>query len=484
MKKRNMNTAVQIGRRGQWERYAVMPAGVMNVASGDESPASAYTESSTIFDDEDGEIRTIPIEVDGVEYEYVPWGEDDQLPYEIQKRIRQNMVVSQCQSFNVLACYGQGVRFIDRDSREDTHKEHIRDFCLRNALHEVFLEQATDMKFFFFTVTKVILSADHSQIVQVRHKESCYCRFGWRRGNRKELYVFYGNFRNRLPDLSEIEVMPLLDFHDPLGDLEVRMGKAIDPRTGKERNAPAPKRDCAFAIVSRMATPGCQFYPIPYFTSIFRDYWYDIYELIGMGKRYMIKNTSAPRLQIEVHDDYWDSVCDREGIVDEEKRKARKKQEMQNLVDFVCGPKNAGKALISGYYVDPSGKEHPTVRVINLNQNGKKEGGDWADDMQEASNALCFAMGVHPNLIGATPGKSQMNNSGSDKRELFTLKQVLEKPFHDVMMKPYHVILHYNGWADQVTVDVPMIQLTTLDENKDAKTVTQQNDDNNGDQQA
>lgn len=49
--------------------------------------------------------------------------------------------------------------------------------------------------------------------------------------------------------------------------------------------------------------------------------------------------------------------------------------------------------------------------------------------MSEASNALCFAHGVHPNLVGATPGKSQMNNSGSDKRELFTLKQALEKPW-------------------------------------------------------
>lgn len=92
--------------------------------------------------------------------------------------------------------------------------------------------------------------------------------------------------------------------------------------------------------------------------------------------------------------------------------------------------------------------------------------------MSEASNALCFAFGIHPNLVGATPGKSQMNNSGSDKRELFTLKQAIEKPCHDVMCKPYHVILHYNKWNDKVTVDVPMIMLTTLDKNKDAKKVT------------
>ena len=66
-----------------------------------------------------------------------------------------------------------------------------------------------------------------------------------------------------------------------------------------------------------------------------------------------------------------------------------------------------------------------------------------------------------------------MNNSGSDKRELFTLKQALEKMFHDVMEVPFHVIMHYNVWDEKFSIDVPMIQLTTLDENKDAKEVTQ-----------
>lgn len=249
----------------------------------------------------------------------------------------------------------------------------------------------------------------------------------------------------------------------------VRMGKEPDPRTGVKGK---PTKDRKFAILCRMATPGCQVYPMPYYSSIFRDAWFDIYRLIGIGKRYMIKNTSAPRVQIEVHDDYWDNVCDNENIADEAQRKKRKEQEKQNIIDFVTGIENAGKAMISGYYVDPNGKENRMVRIVPLNDANKKEGGNWSDDMSEASNALCFAFGIHPNLVGATPGKSQMNNSGSDKRELFTLKQSLEKPCHDVMCKPYHVILHYNGWHDKATVDVPMIMLTTLDENKDAKKVS------------
>ena len=39
---------------------------------------------------------------------------------------------------------------------------------------------------------------------------------------------------------------------------------------------------------------------------------------------------------------------------------------------------------------------------------------------------MCFTMRVHSNLVGAVPGKSKTNNSGSDKRELYTIAQALQ----------------------------------------------------------
>ena len=456
-----------------FRRYHIVPSG-FGASRAVASVNSEYGgDSCEVFDDEDvpGAQGIRDIKVGGRAYKYVQWGGDDQLPYRVRKEIMSNMVTAQCQQFNVTSCYGQGLRFVDRKTKLDITDKEILDFCLRNSLQEVFLEQATDMKFYSFSVTVIILSRDGSKIVKVRNKDAAYCRFeygGSTRSGHAE-HVFYGDWRLGFFDEQNIECIELLDYWDPLGDLRVRMGLEPDPATGLKLKATKCRK---FAIVSRMATPGCLVYPLPYYSSIFRDAWFDIYRLIGIGKRYMIKNTSAPRVQIEVHDDYWDNVCDNECISDERKRRERKEQEKQNIIDFVTGIENAGKAMISGYYVDPNGKENRMVRIVPLNDAGKKEGGNWSDDMSEASNALCFAHGVHPNLVGATPGKSQMNNSGSDKRELFTLKQALEKPWHDVMCKPYHVILHYNEWDERATVDVPMLMLTTLDENKDAKKVS------------
>lgn len=456
-----------------YRRYHIVPTGYGASSAGNSVNSEYGGDSAAVFDDEDmpGAQNVRSIVVDRRAYKYVQWGTDDQRPYLVRKQLLSNMVTAQCQQFNIVSCYGQGVRFVDRKDKKDVDDKEILNFCLRNSLQEVFLEQATDMKFYSFSVMVVILSRDGSKIVTVRNKDASYCRFeyGPSTSSGKIEHVFFGDFRLGFFDEAKIEAIPLLDYWDPLGDLLVRMGKEPDPRTGVKGK---PTKGRKFAILCRMATPGCQVYPMPYYSSIFRDAWFDIYRLIGIGKRYMIKNTSAPRVQIEVHDDYWDNVCDNENIADEAQRKKRKEQEKQNIIDFVTGIENAGKAMISGYYVDPNGKENRMVRIVPLNDANKKEGGNWSDDMSEASNALCFAFGIHPNLVGATPGKSQMNNSGSDKRELFTLKQSLEKPCHDVMCKPYHVILHYNGWHDKATVDVPMIMLTTLDENKDAKKVS------------
>ena len=466
--------------------YRVVPCGVTESRFANNINTEYGGDSSTVFDDGGiaANIQEKPITVNGREYKYVPWGVDDQLPYKVKEQLWSNMITAQCQSFNIISCYGQGVRFVDRTTKKDVDDKEILDFCLRNSLHEVFMEQATDIKFSFWSVTVIILNREGNKIVQVRNKDVVNCRLEYAPSTKsgKIEHVFYGDWRFGSMDENNIEVIDLLDYWNPLGDLEVRMGLARDPQTGKVRT---PARTRKFAILSRIPTPGCQYYPTPYYSSIFRDAWLDIYRLIGIGKRYMIKNTSAPRVQIEVHNDYWDTVCDSENIQDEDARVARKLREKENIIDFVTGVENAGKAIISGYYVDPNGKENRMVRITPLNDASKKEGGNWSDDMSEAANALCFAFGIHPNLVGATPGKSQMNNSGSDKRELFTLKQSLEKPFHDVMTKPYHVILHFNRWEDRATVDVPMIMLTTLDENKDAKKVSgnsnSSNNDNNDD---
>ena len=91
------------------------------------------------------------------------------------------------------------------------------------------------------------------------------------------------------------------------------------------------------------------------------------------------------------------------------------------------------------------------------------------EDVQSAVNTVCYAFNIHPNLVGSVPGKTQTNNSGSDKRELFTMKQALEAAAHDILLQSLCVVSEYNGWGAKPAID--MIMLTTLDKHRDAQRI-------------
>ena len=188
-----------------------------------------------------------------------------------------------------------------------------------------------------------------------------------------------------------------------------------------------------------------------------------------MAKESKIKNTAPLKYHVEISDKYFDRIFRREHITDPKKQAERVAKEKQQILDFLTGAENSGKTWFSNFYVTPDGKEQHEVVVSRIDSS--KEGGDWETDIQEAVNMICFTLQVHSNLVGSVPGKSQSNNSGSDKRELYTIAQALQKPFHDLMFVPHNIVIRYNKWKD-VTLSVPFIQLTTLDENTDAKMVT------------
>lgn len=386
---------------------------------------------------------------------YIPFGNDDQLPYEMKRLIDGDEVTAQCLNFNVTALYGAGVYTGEDDAQAEQ-------WISRQALPMYVLDQATDMQLYYFAVTVVILSADGKQINRLVHKEAPYCRLAEADKFGKIPFVYYANWHGSAPKPEEIEKIPLLDMRDPLGDLKVRMGLDVDPKTGRMR---PPTRERKFAVVSRFPTAGCQYYPVPYWSSILRGGSYDEKRLISVGKRAKLRNHTSVKYLVEVQNDYYSRICQEEGLTDLEKIQERVRREKENIRKFLSGLENSDKVWVSKYYISPDGHEQRDIRINVID--GKKEGGEWAEDIQAAANTICFAFGVHPNMVGAVPGKAQTNNSGSDKRELYTMKQALLKPMKDILLTALRLCFAYNGFRGNPTL--PMIQLTTLDEHRDAK---------------
>ena len=406
--------------------------------------------------------------------QYVPWGGDNMMPYNIIDLIESDETLSTCQMFNAEVCYGSGLTY-DTTQATAQARQAVDDFTADNdlasylllrlsaalgnaqtslallSLARQFLGVCQDFKHFGFAVSVIILNEGGDKIVCIIRKEACYVRFAPADKSGNIPYILYANWRNTVSP-SEVERIELLNSHSPLSDLQARA-----------------KKIKKFAVLSRIPTPDSTYYPIPYYAALFKGKWYNIKQLIGIAKEAKLKNSAPIKYHIEIANSFWNNIFKVEGITDRVKQQERVNQEKDNIINFLTGMENSGKVLFSTFYVSPNGEEQHDV-VINKIETDK-EGGDWATDIIEAVNMMCFTMRVHSNLVGSVPGKTQTNNSGSDKRELYTIAQALQKPYHDLFFNVHRLIIRFNHWT-AVKPDCPFIQLTTLDENKDAKQVS------------
>ena len=352
----------------------------------------------------------------------------------------------------------------------------VRRFFIRNNMKRFFAEQITDLKYYFFCVCVVILNRERTKIVRLVHKDACHVRFQKADENGRIKHILYADWKdNNAPE--DVEAIPLLDEYDPLGDLMAR--------ADKERDALGifkvmPRQYTKFAIVCKMPTVGCSYYPVPYWSATLRDGWYDIYALLTAAKKAKIRNGQNIRYHVEINTQFWENRARENGISLNTPEFAEMKNEfITALRDYLGGSANSDKLLWSEFSASFDGKSEMHNIKVNV-VDTSKAGNEYNDDVAEASNVLAYSDNVHPNLAGATPGKSQMNNSGSDKRELFTMKQTLETLPHDMMMTVHNTVIYFNDWDGKVYPDVPIIMLTTLDKNTDGKEVSTNNGNNNG----
>lgn len=401
-------------------------------------------------------------------YEYMAWGSDNNLPYDIINLIESDETLTTCMQFNAEICYGGGFVY-DCSNASATVRKKVDDFVIHNNMSGYFYGLCQDLKYYGFGISIVYLNKN-KEIVRVVRKNAAYCRFAPADSKGRIPYILYGNWRKSSMDEKEVEKIPLLDSDFPIDDFLITVGKQI----GEDGKTKPRSQSTKFAVLTKIPCADSLYYPIPPYAALFKGKWYNIKNLIGVAKEANLKNSAPIKYLVEISDKYFERIFRNAGIVEETKKRERVKEEKAKIIDYLTGAENSGKALFANFYCSPDGKEIHDVKITRIDEDSK-QGGDWATDMVEAVNMICFAMRVHSNLVGSVPSKSQTNNSGSDKRELYTIAQALQKPYHDLVSLVHNLIIQVNKW-DGVKPNYPFIQLTTLDENKDAKEV---NIDNN-----
>lgn len=413
------------------------------------SASAAFTVSSLGVFREDRDI--VPVRIDD-RLQYMPWGHDNRMPYKVMDLIDRDETLSTCQAVNAEIAYGAGVKY-DTCLALPGVRDQIAGFMLDNDMASYFLGACQDFKVFGFAVSVILLSGDGKRIVRLSRKEACHCRFAPANGYGRIPYILYADWTKAVRP-EQIEQIELLDPSAPWADLRRRTQNQRFPRK--------------FAILSRIPSPLHSYYPVPHYASLFKSKWYEIKQLIAIAKEAKLRNAAPLKYHISVSPRYWENLIRAENITDRAKQQERIQQAKAEMIDFLTGAENSGKVIFSANYQTPDGKVYEDVHITRIDSG--KEGGDWETDIQEAINMVCFTLRVHSNLVGSVPGKGQTNNSGSDKRELYTISQAVQKPYHDILLLVHRIIIRYNGWAEVEPV-VPFIQLTTLDEHQDAKEV-------------
>lgn len=287
---------------------------------------AAFTVNSASVFREDVDI--VPTIVDDT-LSYIPWGGDNHMPFDLLALVEKDETLATCQCFNAEVCYGSGLQYCAKDSSAATRRA-VEDFLLDNDLAAYFLGICQDFKHFGFAVSVLILNEDGTKIVRLLRKEACYCRFTLADKHGRISKILYANWRKPISSRGDIEEIDLLDPTSPWRDLQDKLAKKSKCRK--------------FAIVSRIPTVDSTYYPIPYYGALFRGKWYNIKQLIGIAKEAKLKNSAPIKYHIEVGAKYWESIFRAEGITDRRKQQARIVAEKQQILDFLTGAENSGKA--------------------------------------------------------------------------------------------------------------------------------------------
>lgn len=438
----------------------------------DSKTAVVFKSSKDLFAKPDADPKGVP--AGNKTYKVVPWGEDNDLPQQIIEKVGKSPDMSTGMLFNINVGFGQGIMPVKKKVDETTGEiklipvldnEEINTFFDDNDINGYFLEQLTDMNYFFNTFPEVILNQEtpeRRKIVEIDSKEAAFSRWEEMDDDGNINHHLYSNkWTEGSIGKDDVIATKALNRKRPILDLKRRIGREANP-DGKKKD----EKVYRYIVPVNFPTPGRFYYQKAYWFSLIESGWYDFAVAIPEFKKYIIQNGMTIKYMIYIDDDYFPDIMKREGITDDEAIKARIKKEYKSLQDYVTKIANSGKSMISFTKTIPNAPDKKVYRIEIKSVENPFKGGEYLDDSAEVSNMIAYSLGVHPSLIGAVPGGSKGGFSGTDKRELFIIKQTLLKPLIDRLLRPIYLVKAINKWDPNIYFTVPFITLTTLDKNK------------------
>lgn len=440
--------------------YAVLKGGKEIIKFSDNSDIATDKESNAIPVVPKGKSQPI---------EFVPRGRNNNMMYDIMKKIGHNVTVGSNIEFKNKVIYGDGV-MVYRKYRDPSTGKIVKEEVLPEEYPEIFEfiennnyslirhEIANDLAIFYDSYVEYLFDSNNPpKLVQIKSKEATCSRISKidEKTGKSEWHGYSAEWHKGSPE--DVIATPLLDRQSSLRDMKIRMGK-LPNKDGK--NEIVKERNFIHNI--RINTPGRFYYSRPYWWSVFASGWYDFSSAIPVYKKALIKNQMTLRYVIYIKDTFWDKLYKAQNLTADEEKVQCREEFLKEMNDFLAGEENAGKAFVAEFRYDKiKGFEDKDIIISALTN--QQIGGEYIEDSEEVSNTICYAMGVHPSIIGSSPGKGKSIN-GTEARELFTIEQALMKMYQDATLEPLYFAKAINDWPKDIYFSITNCQLTTLDQ--------------------
>lgn len=398
----------------------------------------------------------------------VAWGKRNDLPGQMIEQVRRNPLLSAAMEFKSMLLCGDGVIPVRRIQKGDgwTYEpcydyDEVNTFLEENDVNGWFAEQALDQTVFANAYSAIILNKERTAIETLQHVEAYFSRLEEANPETGEVeHHFLSNqWESGTPsDVLVSRVVPRLHSVRFLCDSCAKKSEGVRqyPRSAERR----------YIVPIQLPSLGRPYYSRAWWQSLADSGWLDFVHEIPEYKRALLKNATVLKYHVKLHPDFWKSVFAKKNLTTAEDREGEMNRFFTRLDAFLSNNKNSGLSFISEMFRDGAElRDAITIQPITAEP---PSGGEMLADLEEVSNILAYGMGVHPSLIGASPGKNKSIN-GTEARELFIIKQGLLAPVRERLLRPLYLIKAFNGWPADVFFRVRNLELTTLDAGSGAR---------------
>ena len=392
-----------------------------------------------------------------------PWGDGNSLPQRILGKMDQAEIVGSNANFNWQVAFGLGPKLVKlvRDPKNNRVVDYWEldsgdeyEWFEQNDIPLFMMETLTDLSYFANAFPIMVFNNKFNKIQGIRHREATFSRWGVNKKG-EIINMLYSSQWGSSKSVDDITAYDVIDEYNALIDVRAFMAK----------------RQKSVCYPVYMPSPGRPYYSYPSWYSIFRSGWFDQIASIPSLKKAILKHKLGVRYIIYISPRFFESQEKLNGISQED-MKARielRNKLVKEINDTLAGEDNAGKSIVAMKEMIPNGNSASEEKMITVETIKNDISSEFLDDYETGANVISYAMGVHPSLVGAVPGKNSNSLSGSNIREIFLMKQALTFPMIDRAMRIFSVVRKINGWNDNIRVVVPEYIFTTLDQNKSGK---------------